>query len=145
MYDGGQLLLLCEGSLCSALSGERIDDTAVEVRGSHFDRMTWQGSRVKTVEPSRTQIVPRTVGYYCMPPDAILPGLGERAVGDLKHAEGARGGTIDFKRMPGPLPAPVRERDRVPAALDLRQRGEQLRRNNVCRIFLEKRPVAFPG
>src|SRR5262247_4684066 len=145
MYDGGQLLLLCEGSLCSAVSGECIDNAAVKVRGSHFDRVTWQGSRVKSVEPTGMQVIPGTVGHDLMSADAILPGLGERAVGDLKHAECARGGTIDFKRMPGPLPAPIRESDRVAATLNLRQRGEQLRRNNICRMLFEKRPVTFPG
>jgi len=89
--------------------------------------------------------MPGTVGEDPMFPDAILPRLGERAVGDLKHAERARGRAIDFKKTPRPLPAPIGSGDRIAVALDLSQRGEKLRRNNAGRMLLEKRPVTLPS
>ena len=89
--------------------------------------------------------MPGTVGEHPMFPDAILPRLGERAVGDLKHAERARGRTIDLKKAPRPLPAPFGSGDRIAVALDLSQRGEKFRRNNACRMLLEKSPVTLPS
>ena len=122
-----QFLLLRQARLGRATCSQSIDDALVEVRGGHFGRMARQNSSIETIEPAGTQIVPRTLGHNRMTPDAILPGLGKRSIGDLKHAERARGRTINFKRAPRPLPAPVGAGDGIAVALHLGQRGEQFR------------------
>ena len=124
---GRQILLLRQADLRRATTSQSIDHALVEVRAGHFDRMARQRSSIEAIEPAGTQIMPRTFGHNRMIPDAILPGLRESSVGDLKHAERARGRTIDFKRVPRPLPAPVGAGDGIAVALDLSQRGEKFR------------------
>ncbi len=106
--------------------------------------MAGQRSRIQAIEPTGIRILPGVFGGNFMIVDAILSRLGEGSVGELKHAERARGWTIDFKRMPRPLPAPVRARNGIAVAFDLRQRGEQFRRDNAGRILLKKRAVTLP-
>ena len=86
---GSQFLLLRQTGLGRATSSHSIDHALVQIRGGHFDRMTRENSRIEAIEPAGTQIGPRTFGRNRVIPDAILPGLGERSVGDLKHADRA--------------------------------------------------------
>ena len=142
---GGQSLLLRQAGLRGATSGQRIDYALVQIRGGQFGGVARQSSRVEAVEPAGTEIVPRAIVDDLMIPDAILARLGKGAVGDLKHAEGAGGRTIDFERIPGPAPTPIGAGDRIAAAFDLRQSGEEFSRDNARGIFLEERPVMLPG
>src|SRR5687767_14261831 len=125
MNHRSQFLLLRQANLGRATSSQNIDHALVQIRSGHFGRMARQIARIEAIEPAGSQIGPRTGRQNRVIPDAILPGLGERSVGDLKHANRARRRTIDFKRAPRPLPAPVRARDGISVALDLSQRGEK--------------------
>src|SRR5262249_17939838 len=120
-------LLLRQADLGLATRSQSVDYALVQVRGDHFGRMARENSHVETIEPAGTQILPRTFGDNRMFPDAILPRLSERSVGDLKHPQRTRGRTIDFKRIPRQLPPPIGARDRIPVALYLSQCGEKFR------------------
>src|SRR5919107_1193842 len=99
--------------------------------------MARHGAAIKAVEPAGVDVMPGSIGDDLMIADTVLARFCERAVGDLKHADGARGRTINLKRIPGPAPAPIGASNRIAAAFHLSQRGQKLRRNNLCRILLE--------
>ncbi|MBM2804440.1 MAG: hypothetical protein HW419_2333 [Deltaproteobacteria bacterium] len=86
---GSQFLLLRWAGLGRGTSSQSIDHALVQVSGGHFRCMARQISSIEAIEPAGMQIVPRTLGHNRMISDAILPGLGESSVDDLKHAERA--------------------------------------------------------
>jgi len=94
---GCQILLLRQVGLRFATSGQSFDHAPVQIRGGHLDRMARQCSSIGGIEPAGMRIVPRTFGENRMIADAILSRHSESSIGDLKHAERARGRTIDFK------------------------------------------------
>src|SRR5262249_61818628 len=63
MNHGSQSLLLHQADLCNPMSSQRIDDAPVKMRGRHFNRMTRYGSGIEAVEPTGTQVVPRTIDH----------------------------------------------------------------------------------
>jgi len=95
-----EFLLLRRAGLCCAASSQSIDHALVQVRRGHFGRMARQSSGIEAIEPAGTRIVPRTFSPDGVIPNAIFPRLCERTVGDLKHADRARGRTVDFKQAP---------------------------------------------
>ena len=84
---GSQFLLLRPADFDRVTSSQNIDHALVQIRGGHFDRMTRQRSSVEGAEPAGAEIVPRTVGHNGVITDAILAGLDESSVRELKHAE----------------------------------------------------------
>src|SRR5918994_4886913 len=107
--------------------------------------MARHGAAIEAVEPARTDVMPRSFGNDLMITDTVFSRFGERAIGDLKHADGAGGRTINFERIPRPAPAPVGASERIAAAFHLSQRGEKFRRDNFGRMLLEQRSVTLPG
>ena len=51
---GSQLLLLDQADPSSGPSTQCIDDAPMEICGSHFNRMTWEGPGIEAVEPAGT-------------------------------------------------------------------------------------------
>ena len=66
-------------------------------------------------------------------------GFLEDAVGDLKHADGARGRSVHFEWVPTEPPPPIGTCHWVAAALHLGQRGQQFRRDNRGGVRCEER------
>ena len=144
MNHGSQFLFLSRAGFKCAASRQSIDHALVQIGGGQFDRMARQGSSIEAIKPTGSRIVSRILGRDFVIADAIPARLGESSVGQLKHAEGARGRPIDLQRIPRPLPTPVGARNGIAVALDLRQRGEQFRRDNAGGVLLKKRAVTLP-
>lgn len=140
-----QFLLLSQAGLLGAAGCDQIDYSAMQVRRGQFGRVARQRSGVQAIEPAGAWIVPRSIVHDLMIVDAVLSRLGKSPVGDLKHADSARPRTINFKRVPGPTPAPIGAGDRIPAAFDLRQSGEEFRSDNARGMLLEQGSVTLPG
>ena len=84
-----KFLLLREINLGGAMIGQSTDHAPVQIRGGHFGRMAGQSPSIEAIEPAGMQIMPGTFGQNHVITDAILAGLSECTVGDLKHAERA--------------------------------------------------------
>jgi hypothetical protein len=62
--------------------------------------------------------------------DAVASGFRECAVGDLKHADRARGRPVHLEGIPAEPPPPIGPRQRLAAALYPGQGGQQFRRDD---------------
>jgi hypothetical protein len=71
--------------------------------------------------------------------------LRQRRVGHLVHADGARSRLVDRERIRGQTPPPIGPRNGIAGALDLGERGEQLRRDRGGGIFSKERRILSPG
>src|SRR5207245_6611673 len=91
------------------------------------------------------EVVPRTVLDYGVVVDAVALRVPERRVGDLEHSHGARRGPVQLEGVPAGAPRPARPRHRVARAFDLRERGEQLGRDDGGGMLAKERPVLAPG
>src|SRR6202023_696460 len=101
--------------------------------------IAWLGTtRVKPIEPA-------TVLRDSVMADAILSRLGEGSGGHLVHADGARGGLIDRKGVPGQAPPPIGSCYRIARTLDLRQGGEQLGCDGRRGILAKERRILLPS
>ena len=95
----GQHLFLRQryGAHSVALENER--DASVQVRRGQLNRIAGNDTGIQTVEPARMPIIPRPVRDDHVIVDAIAARLGEIAIGNLVHADGARCGTVDFEGL----------------------------------------------
>ena len=75
--------------------------------------------------------------HDAVPVNAVPARDRERAVRELVHADGARGGPKNLERLVRQAEPPVRTHDRIARALDLRERGQQVRRDDGRRVALE--------
>src|SRR5918995_2092172 len=107
--------------------------------------MARNGAAIEAVEPAGMDVMPGSIGDDLMIPDTVFARFGERAVGDLKHANRAGSRPIDLERIPGPAPTPVSASNRIATPFHLSQRGKKFRRNHSCRMFLEQRSIIPPG
>ena len=142
---GGQILLPLERDLADPLRSQRLGDLAIEQRRSQLDGMARQDPGVETVEPARFPIVPRAVLDHHVVVNAIALRLAEGPVGNLVHANRARGRLEQLQGIPRQLPAPVGPCHGIPPALDLRQRSQKLRSDDRSRMLPKERFVFFPG
>src|SRR5262249_14397751 len=92
-----------------------------------------------------SRIVPGTVLDYDVLMDAVVPRFSERPVGDLKHADGARRGSVHLEWIPTESPTPVSSGHRIAAAFDLGERREQFRCDDCGGVLDEERAVFPPG
>jgi len=145
VHDRGQVLLLAQRGAVDLQDVQRAPCALVEKGGSHFRRVAGYDSEVKPVEPARAPCIPGPVFRDFVVVDAVALRLLVGAVGDLEHAYGARGGAVDVERVFGQAPAPGRARHRIARALDLRERGEEIRRDRCGGVRAEDRLVAAPG
>src|SRR5580704_12921509 len=76
--------------------------------------------------------------------DAERRGLGEGAIRHLGEADGRGGGLVDRERIEAPSPAPIGAVQRIAAAFDLPQRGQEFGRDRAGRIGAKQRPVLPP-
>ena len=116
-------------SRAEVISTAWLGTTRMYARLNQHDRRSFQG-------PS---------SHHHVVVDAVALGFLERGIGDLVHADGARGRLVELERIPRQPPPPVRPRHRVAGALDLRQGGQQIRRHGGRGVLAEERPVAAPG
>ena len=77
--------------------------------------------------------------------DAIAARLVERPVRDLVHPHRARCRPVNLERLVGHAKAPVGPRHRIARSLDLRQRSQQVGRDDGGGVTLENGPVFIPG
>lgn len=94
MDDCGQVLFLLERR---RLFAEDIRHLTVEERGSQLDCVTWNDSGVKTVEPARVEVVPRSGFDDDMVVDTIALRFLKRAIGNLEHPDRGRGWLIPLE------------------------------------------------
>ncbi len=137
MDEGGEILLLLCACLHAISAGENIGDIAVEIDGCELDRMARDRA---DVEEGRT-----AAGLHNrMVPDAELCCLGIGAIDHLVEADGARRRLVDRERVEAPSPAPIGAVHRIARTLDLRQRGQQFRRDRIGGVGAKQRPVLPP-
>src|SRR5262249_12901538 len=92
-----QVLLLLLRRRCVSITRQNVPDVHVQVGGGQLYRMAWYHAKVETVEPTGMPVVPGAIGNGHMVVNAIVPGLLERPMGELVHADGARGGPVDLE------------------------------------------------
>lgn len=137
MNEGGEILPLARAWLYIADAGENLSDMAVQIHGRQLDGMARDRADIKTGEAAAAI-------HDGMIPDAESRGLAESSIGHLKEADGAGGGLVDCERIETPSPAPIGAVYRIARTLDLRQRGQQFRRDRAGGIGAEQRPVLPP-
>ena len=143
--DRREVLPLLQRGGGDAVAPEGARDRAIQQRCGHFHRVSGHHARVERVEPARPRVVPRAVLDHDVVMDAVASGFGEGAVGDLKHADGARGRPVHLEWVPAESPPPIGPCHRVAAALHLGQCGQQFRRDDRCGVLGEERAVLPPG
>jgi len=119
MDERRKILLLLRRCRHIAGAGENISDIAVQIHGRELDGMARDHAGIEAGIPA-AGIGDRVV------PDAESCSLGVGAVQHLVEADRAGGGLVNRERIEAQSPAPVGARHRIAAALDLRQRGQQL-------------------
>ena len=144
MNHSAQVLLLLERDRADLSRSYRLGDPSIQQRRSQLDGMAWHDARVEAVEPARSQVVPRADLDHHVVVDAIARRLAEGPVGDLKHANRARRRLVPLQGIPHQLPSPVCPCHRIPSALDLRQRGKELRCDGRGRMLAEEGFVLLP-
>lgn len=88
--------------------------------------------------------MPGTRLDYGVIADAVALRFSERRIGDLVHAYGARGRAIDRQWVRHELPPPVGPGKRIAGGLDLRERGQEVGRDDDGRVRAEERPILAP-
>jgi hypothetical protein len=78
--------------------------------------------------------VPRPLLDDAVVVDAVPARLVEGAVDDLEHADRTRCGPVDAERITRPRETPVGSRDGITRGLDLREGGEEIRRDDGSRM-----------
>ena len=116
-----EVLTLLQRGSGNAVISESARDRAIQQRCGHFHRVPGHHARVEPVEPARPRVVPGAVLDHDVVMDAVAPGFREGAVGDLKHADGARGRPVHFEWVPTEPPPPIGACHWVAAALHLGQ------------------------
>ena len=125
------------------LQGPR--NVAIQECRGHLGGVAGDDAEVQTVEPARVRVVPWTVLDDNVVVNAITPRLAERPVSDLEHADRARCRPVHVERILRQAPAPVGPHDWIAGAFGLRQRGEEVGRNDSRCMLAEHRRVLPPG
>jgi len=121
MHDGSEILLLLRRRVADAVAPQDVGHRTVQQRRGHFHRVARYHARVGRVEPARPRVVPGAVLDHDVVVDAVASGFGEGAVGDLKHADSARGRPVQFEWVPTEPPPPISACHWVATALHLGQ------------------------
>jgi len=137
MDEGREILLLAGGGLRLAGAGENLSNMAVQINRRELDRMARDRADIKASEAA-------AIIHHRMVPDTGAGGLVESAIGHLKQADGARRWLVDRERVETPSPAPIGAVHRIARTLDLRQRGQQFRRDRAGGMLAKQRPVLPP-
>ena len=141
---GSQILLVRERGGANALPLQRPRHVSIQECRCHLGRVAGNDAEVQAVEPARFRLVPRSVLDDDVIVNAIAPRLAVCPVGDLVHANRARRRAIHVEGILGQAPAPVGPGNRVARALDLRERGQQVGRDDGGRVLAEDRLVLAP-
>src|SRR6185312_1756878 len=136
MDEGGKILLLLWARPHIARAGENGRYVTVEIHGRELDGMARDHANGEERRPAAV--------HDRMVPDTEARSLGGGSIDHLGEADGAGGGPVDREGIEAPSPAPVGALDRIAAALDLRQRGQELGRDRAGGIGAKQRPVVPP-
>ena len=122
VHDGSQMLHL--GGARGAVRERRENprDLQFQISRRQFHRVSRQDAQVQAVEPAGVPVVPGALARQPVIVDAVVTRLGESRVGDLVHADGARGGPIEIEEPRGRSPVPVGAHQGIAGTLYLRQR-----------------------
>ncbi len=141
----GEIALLLQRGGSELAAPEDLGDAPVKVGRGHLDGVARHHAQVQAIEPARAPVVPRPVLDHRVVANAIALRLAKSAVGNLVHAHRAGGRPVDLEGLVRQAPTPGSAGHRVAGALELRERGEQLRGHDRRRVLAEDRPVLAPS
>ncbi len=141
---GGQILLLPECDCADPSRSYGTRDASIQQRRGQLDGMAWYDAAVEAIEPTGIRVVPRAILDHTMVMDTVAIRFLERPVRNLIHAHRARCRLVESQGVPRQMPPPVGSCHRIPSALNLRQRRQQLGRDDRCCMCTEERAVLLP-
>ena len=121
----------------NSLTLERCRDAAIEKRRGERHSVAGHDAAIETAEPAQADYAHEIVFGDARLIQAFALRLGERRIGNLVHADRAGSRSIQFERMPGQMPLPVRLRKGIASALDLGKCGQEFRGNHDGGVFAE--------
>ena len=117
---------------------------AIQVGGSEFDSVSRHHPGIETIEPARSQFVPRSSLHDGVIMNAVAPRLGKRSIRNLIHPHRTRSRPVHLERFWPHCPTPIRPHHRIARSFHLRESCEKVRCDHLSCMLSKDRRVLSP-